>query len=218
MSGSYVIKQGNQVSKTATNSKQAIEWYEKAKDINLHTPLIHKLIGKTITMEYIDKTADTDVVSLCNVIDSYNSKTLNVKKWNVYIDRCNKHIKEQKLNREYIDVLDNNHIADVMNNNVSFCHGDSAIDNFITRGDHIYFIDPIYSEKDFTSWLLDVSKLAMSLNRFNEASRYEYVMSRYAEYPMKQLELSHWLRFYKYTDNKKVCQEKIEELYHVSKN
>lgn len=216
MSGSYVIKQGNVVSKTASNSKQAIWWYEHAVNIGLHVPKIHKLIGNTITMEYIDKTAETDVISLCNVIESYDDKKLNDKKWSVYVHRCQTHLTEQGLPKKYIEPLEK--IDETMNKNISFMHGDSAIDNFITRGDHIYFIDPIYAKNDYTSWLLDVSKLAMSLNRFSEKLKYEYVCSRYWRYPMKELELSHWIRFYKYTDNKHVCKNKIEELYNACKN
>lgn len=215
MSGSYVIKQGNKVSKTAINSKQAISWYEIARDMGLHVPAIHKLIGDTITMEYIDKTAETDVISLCNVIDSYQNTKLNDWSWDVYVQRCKEHLQAQKLPKKYIDVLNNPKIENTMNKNKSFSHGDSAIDNFITRGDHIYFIDPIYSKSDYTSWLLDISKLAMSLNRFEESEKYQYVMSRYWAYPMKELEMSHWIRFYKYTDNKKICKSKIEELYNA---
>ena len=216
MSGSYVVKQGNKVSKTADNSHQAIKWYEYANAINLHVPVIYKLIGKTITMEYIEPTSPTDTVSLCNVIDSYKNKKMNNNDWSVYIARCIQHLADSPLRRELIDFLKN--ITDVMNNNKSFCHGDSAIDNFITRGDHIYFIDPIYADNDFTSWLLDVSKLAMSFNRFDNKAEYQYVMNRYKEYPMHELELSHWIRFYKYTDNKKICLQKIEECADACKN
>jgi capsule biosynthesis phosphatase len=215
MSGSYVIKQGDKVSKTAINSKSAILWYDKAKELGLHVPEIYKLIGNTITMEYINTTRDTDVISLCNVIDSYKTKPLNKHTYKVYVQRVESHLENENLSKTYLSILDTKKMSDVMNNNISFCHGDSAIDNFITRGDHIYFIDPIYSSNDFTSWLLDVSKLLMSLNRFGFDVMYDYVSSRYSKYPMKELELSHWIRFHKYTDNKEVCKAKMEELYNA---
>ena len=218
MSGSYVVKQGNKVHKTADNSHQAIKWYELATEMSLHVPIIYKLIGKTITMEYISETSKTNIVSLCNVIDSYQDKKLNNNDWAVYVKRLENHVSDMKLPENFLEPFESEYLANTMNKNKSFCHGDSAIDNFITRGDHIYFIDPIYAQDDYTSWLLDISKLAKSLNRFAMLKEYEYVCSRYFNYPMKQLELSHWIRFYKYTDNKEFCYQKIEELYNACKN
>ena len=54
----------------------------------------------------------------------------------------------------------------------------------------------------------------MSLRRFEGVTdRYDYVLDRFKEYPMIELELTHWIRFYKYTDQKEKCLEVIDELF-----
>ena len=62
--------------------------------------------------------------------------------------------------------------SDYYNENKSFCHGDSAIDNFIFDGKDYYMIDPIYNPDLYSSWLLDVSKIMQSLKRFGYKVEY----------------------------------------------
>jgi len=216
MSGSYVLRQNDLVYKTQRNAIDVIDWYKKANKINLPIPQVYKLIGDTITMDFIEKSCDNNISKICDQIESYKDIKLNENDFDVYIERLIKHIDESNLSRSFIEFFPD---IDYMNENKSFCHGDASIDNFITYNKKIFNIDPIYSKSDYTSWLLDISKLSMSCERFNvmfgRIEGNDYMRARYKNIPMASLELTHWIRFYKYTDDKKSCLQKIEGLCDV---
>ena len=147
MSGAYIIKQGNVVNKTADNSHKVIEWYDIASKI-VNTPKIHKLIGNTITMEYIEPIGDVDVEKLCNTLENFKTIPSHKVTFDSYIDRVKTHWynnwpdQEEDWNwlEDLTEYLDENH---------SFCHGDASIDNFISSWNQdIVMIDPIY-EKNY---------------------------------------------------------------------
>jgi len=210
MSGAYIVKQGDVVNKTADNSHSAIAWYDIASKL-VNTPKIHKLIGKTITMQYIKPTGEVNLENLCDTLEEFKNIPSYRVDFDTYIDRVKNHWygnwPDQETDWNWL-----NSISDICNENHSFCHGDASIDNFINNRNKIYMIDPIHEEKLWSSWLLDISKLLMSLKRFNRPDDYLYVKERYKEYPLRTLELTWWIRFYKYTDNQSLCLERIEEL------
>ncbi len=216
MSGSYVLRQNDLVYKTQSNAIDVIDWYKKAEALNLPVPKVHKLVGGTITMDYIEKLNDNNISKICDQIETYKNIKLNENNFDVYINRLIEHIDNANLSRSLMEFLPD---IDYMNENKSFCHGDASIDNFITSDKKIYNIDPIYNKNDYTSWLLDISKLSMSCERFNimfgRIEGNDYMRARYKNIPMKSLELTHWIRFYKYTDDKKLCLQKIEGLCDV---
>ena len=165
-------------------------------------------------MEYIEPIGDVDVEKLCNTLENFKTIPSHKVTFDSYIDRVKTHWynnwpdQEEDWNwlEDLTEYLDENH---------SFCHGDASIDNFISSWNQdIVMIDPIYEKELWSSWLLDVSKLQMSLRRFEGVTdRYDYVLDRFKEYPMIELELTHWIRFYKYTDQKEKCLEVIDELF-----
>ena len=166
---------------------KVIEWYDIASKI-VNTPKIHKLIGNTITMEYIEPIGDVDVEKLCNTLENFKTIPSHKVTFDSYIDRVKTHWynnwpdQEEDWNwlEDLTEYLDENH---------SFCHGDASIDNFISSWNQdIVMIDPIYEKELWSSWLLDVSKLQMSLRRFEGVTdRYDSVSYTHLTLPTKRI-------------------------------
>tara|TARA_R100000808_G_C2129349_1_gene138875 strand:- start:351 stop:1358 length:1008 start_codon:yes stop_codon:yes gene_type:complete len=215
MSGAYICRQNNYVYKTHNNSKFVVQWYENAKKYVL-IPKIYRIIGNTITMEYIKSTESVCLSKLINELLKFKKVKTNKNDFASYIDRIDKHLIENNLERKYLDLLKK--YTNYYNENKSFCHGDAGIDNFISNKQNIYFIDPIYEKDLYSSWLLDISKLLKSLKRFNRLNDYKFVLSKFNTIVILILELTWWIRFYKYTNDKKNCLIEIEKLYNAITN
>lgn len=215
MSGAYICRQNNYVHKTDKNSKFVVEWFDLAKKY-VAVPKIYKIVGNTITMEFIKTTEPVSLSKLINELLKFKKIKADKNDFNSYIDRIDKHLTENNLEKKYLDLLKkyNNYY----NENKSFCHGDAAIDNFISNKQNIYFIDPIYEKDLYSSWLLDISKLLKSLKRFNRLNDYKFLLSKFNIIQILVLELSWWIRFYKYTNDKKKCLTEMENLYNVITN
>jgi hypothetical protein len=162
-------------------------------------------------MQYIEESQPVDIKTLCDTLDKFKNIPTHTADFDTYVDRVKNHWYSNWPDKE-IDWTWLEDISEVCNTNYSFCHGDASIDNFINYWNEIYMIDPIYEKELWSSWLIDISKLLMSLKRFDNMGAYEYVKLRYKKYPLHELELTHWIRFYKYTDKPNECMERINEL------
>jgi thiamine kinase-like enzyme len=120
--------------------------------------------------------------------------------FSTYSERVKDH-----LHQSEIAVIDINKIytflyfiSDRMNVEKSFCHGDFTVDNLIITQNSICLIDP--NPIEYSSWLLDISKLAHSFRRFGYLDDLKYVYSRYDDDRslITLLELTHWVRILKY--------------------
>ena len=157
MSGATIFRAGDQVHKTADNTEDVIKWFDLSKSSSLCTPKIHKVVGNTISMEYIDENCKIDYEILLNQLEE-NGRYCHHKipDFNTYIERVKSHNQDKK----YLTLLEK--YSDFYNRNKSFCHGDASIDNILCRDKTLYFIDPIYLSGVYSSWLLDVSKTLCS--------------------------------------------------------
>ena len=88
------------------------------------------------------------------------------------------------------------------------------------RDKTLYFIDPIYLSGVYSSWLLDVSKTLCSLKRFDKKDLYSNILERYSNIrvELQVLEMSHWIRMFKYHSDPNKVKFEIECLYESFKN
>ena len=93
-----------------------------------------------------------------------------------------------------------------MNERKTLCHGDFTVDNILNSNNTHYLIDPIYIRNLYSSWLLDVSKYALSLKLNNQVSNYNKLYEHYDQHTniIKLLELTQWIRIRTYND----CESK----------
>ena len=215
MSGATIFRAGNQVHKTADNTPSAIKWYELARSSSLCIPKIYKVVGKTLSLEYIDHNTEIDFDILLNQLEE-NSRYYhhNIPNFDTYIERIRSHGQDKK----YLIILEK--YSQFYNKNRSFCHGDASIDNILCRDKTLYFIDPIYLPEVYSSWLLDISKNLTSLKRFDRIKDYEYVLGKYSHIKneLLVLEMSHWIRMKKYHPNPNYVMNQVENLYESFKN
>lgn len=86
----------------------------------------------------------------------------------------------------------------------TFCHGDFSLENIICNEKGLFLIDPIYDEKSYSSWLLDFSKLLMSLRKNDMMIERDFILSMFSKLEtdaLNILEISQWIRIYKYSPN-----------------
>ena len=91
-------------------------------------------------------------------------------------------------------------------------HGDFSLDNLIQTDKGLFFIDPIYNENQWSSYLLDISKLLHSYHRYNRMFEHEIFMNMWIDknitsYRLKLLELTQFIRVLKYIPDDKVRKE-----------
>lgn len=167
----YVIKECNKV-----NALDVNDWFDKAREYGYNVPKVYSRTYNKMRMEYLEgkpghiipfnenKNLATDIAM---IIISFNSVpgnyTFDAKKYVEHIHRhinglsSDKHVKKAcKHLMEYKDMI-----------TPSFCHGDLTMMNVIVKDKKIYMIDPSVNN-DFSSYMLDLAKLRMSLNRYNQ--------------------------------------------------
>ena len=214
LSGADIYRAGDVVHKTSDNTLLAAKWYDISKSSLLKTPEIYKVVGQTLSMEYINHNSDIDFDIVVNQLENNsNYYHHNIPDFSTYVDR----IKSKGLNDKYTIELQKH--SDFFNKQKSFCHGDASIDNILCRDKVIHYIDPIYLPDVYSSWLLDISKLLTSLKRFDKLTTYNHIITRYdIKKELLALEMSHWIRMYHYHSSKEYVMIKIEELYESLKN
>lgn len=205
LSGNEVfITDDRLVSKTCDNALKVALWHERALDLQYHVPKVHSVIGKTLNLEFVNGRSylpGTIRNKLCDLAESFKDYSpLEHGTFKTYARRVKDHLNQSELSEEVSNkiysllYLEN----DRMNCEVSFCHGDFTVDNLIITPHTICMIDP--NPTEYSSWLLDISKLAHSFRRFQLSGDLDYLYKRYAsdEKLIKLLELTHWVRILKY--------------------
>ena len=214
LSGADIYRAGDTVHKTADNSLSVMKWFDISKSSNLKIPKIHKLVGKTISMEYINHNLNVDIDIVVRQLESNaNYHHHSIPDFVTYIDRVQSKGLDKKYGQELIKY------STFFDTHKSFCHGDASIDNILCRDNIIYYIDPIYLPDVYSSWLLDIYKLLTSLKRFDRMSEYTKVLNKYdIKKQLLALEMSHWIRMYNYHSSKEYVMKQIEKLYEFIKD
>lgn len=212
LSGAIVERRGNKVYKTAKNSLESAAWYKEASAY-IPTIKVHSLIGETLCIDYIEKTDEPTVFQINSILETFKNTTDYVS-FDTYIDRLNDHM--NLYNPWYKDayiykLLDHKAFYEA---NKSFMHGDFSLDNMINNNGILYLIDPNKVPNVYSSWLLDLSKLLQSSNRFNNKFFYDYFYNQYSSIStdLLLLEISHWIRMRKYHSDKEYVDSNIELL------
>lgn len=207
-SGADVELRDGRVYKTNKDSLAAADWYRQASFL-CNTPKIYSVIGDTLCMEYIEKDSEPNIQELVLTIADFSAIRID-SDFNNYVTRIKNHV---TYNKEHFGVdfsfvlkeLNNLSLIEGMNEHASFCHGDLSLDNVIRRGGKNYLIDPIFEDSscNYSSFLLDVSKLMYSLRKRGLMHLHKYVLGSFcyaveSEKTIPILELTQWLRVYKY--------------------
>ena len=82
------------------------------------------------------------------------------------------------------------------------------------------YIDPIYLPDVYSSWLLDISKFLTSLKRCGNMKTYNVTIEKYGDikHELRILEMSHWIRMYKYHMSKDYVMKQIEDIYELTRD
>lgn len=223
LSGAIVQVIGDTVAKTAPNAKAVVAWYREAQARGYQVPKILSVTGDTINMERVKGHTLTHGhyphqidMALMDMKRMINTKQhhQNNGDWGTYIRRVEHHIREdriiQKMDWMITPMM---YRMDNINSHLSFCHGDLTLDNMMTFSgrcaadfDALVYIDPNPMTDIFSSWTLDLSKLAMSCV-LHRATRYLDQLYDFGEEnglrrtDMNTLILTHWIRMLKYVRN-----------------
>ena len=203
-SGAHVEKRGDRIFKTHHDSIDAAKWYNMAAPL-VNVPIVHSMIGETLSLEYLeDNGAYFKMDDVNDAIDKfalYKTKEPFYK----YIERMGAHVAANinpDGNNDFVEIMKLIHEKDVVEycyNHGSFMHGDLSLENVIQTDKGLYFIDPIYKEDQWSSYLLDISKMLHSYRKYNRMFEYEVFLNGWVkqgedEYILRLLEVTQWIR------------------------
>lgn len=227
LSGSDIYTDGRLVHKTDARAHEVNEWFDVAKTLSIDVPKVERVVGETMTMEYIkhDKDFFSDFPHRAlSYIQECLEKFKKVeyqdeKNFSEYIERIRQHIADSPIRQ---DVLLRSVVFDGLNEieppKESFGHGDFGITNMLFNNDSVTLIDPIPSA--FTCTELDVAKFIASLY-INEYSQKEIDLARrvlcsYNELRIEDINIlvrCELTRVIKYHPKKEFIIELIQNVY-----
>lgn len=210
LTGADVYTDGIWVHKTDKNSLEAGEWFQKADSI-VKVPKIERIVGDTITMEFIDhdpyyfKNHPYRALGIIqeNLEKFRRTKTNKKFTFQNYYDRIKGHVELSGVQNFEITLKNLNNLWIKQ----TFSHGDFGITNLLFKDHELYLIDPIYN--GFGSYELDAAKFCASL-AINNYSFYLLdlslkTLSRFCEIDFEEfkiLVLAEVIRVYKYHPDK----------------
>lgn len=218
-SGASVEKRGDRVFKTHEDSLDAARWYNMAAPL-VNVPIVHSMIGRTLSLEYLeDNGAYFKMDEVNAAIDKFSLYKID-QPFDLYIKRMAKHVEANNDFHDILPLLMQGDAALGFIGKGSFMHGDLSLENIIQTNKGLYFIDPIYNEDQWSSYLLDISKMLHSYRKYNRMFEYEVFLNTWLkrgedEYILKLLEVTQWIRVVKYIPDpimKKDIHEKTKLL------
>lgn len=221
-SGAKVEKRGDRIFKTHTDSIDAAKWYNMAAPL-VNVPIVHSMIGQTLSLEYLeDNGAYFKMDDVNDAINKFSLYPINIS-FDFYIERMQKHYKANDDFYEIDNLLKTPLIKEFCDKHVSFMHGDLSLENIIQTDKGMYLIDPIYNERQWSSYLLDISKMMHSYRKYNRMFEYEVFTNGWvqkfnqnfgvdvARYILQVLEVTQWIRVVKYIPDPIVKKEYHEK-------
>ena len=199
-SGAKVEKRGNRIFKTHYDSLNAAKWYNMAAPLT-NVPIVHSMIGQTLSLEYLESNGKYFKIDEVNdAITKFSLYKIN-QPFQKYIDRIKSHCKENEDFYDIITLLEN--VKKYCDKHGTFMHGDLSLENLIQTDDGLYFIDPVYKEDQWSSYLLDISKMMHSYRKYNRMFEYEVFLNTWVkrgedEYILRLLEVTQWIRVIRY--------------------
>lgn len=218
-SGESIRREGNKVLKTGKSSKMQYDWYKVLNSYpnsSVHIPKVYGITLETLYMQYIhgdsanlNPSRFTEIVGFIEEISKIEfSANCNIKK---YCENVLSHIDEEWTREVCNKIME---MEKVFHSHLSFCHGDTTLSNCILTKENFFMIDPAY-KSDYNSYLVDFSKLRMSLNGFEENlnlhrsdmnKEYVTALEKFDKYLyekgildlVKLLEIANWIRLHNF--------------------
>ena len=235
--GKYVVKECKNVDAMAVS-----DWFEKANSCGYNVPKVYARTYNKMRMECIDGIPGNIV--LFNENPNF-AKTMAMMiigfagisgKYEFDVDDYNRYIETNSLDyisTKYVRIAEGLLSTYGYRITPTFCHGDLTTMNTIIKEDgSIYMIDPI-PYNTFSSYLIDLAKLRMSLNGYNALfynEDMEYSDKCHLEVLdrllininlygiVRVLEFTCWVRLIKYRYNNKSQYNKVlQRLIELSK-
>ena len=224
LSGGEIYTDGKVVHKQDKNAHQTRKWFANAECIGIQTPIIHRVVGETITMDYIEHDEDFFSNNFWMALATVQTQLDKMKiasphryqdglKFINYIDR----IKEHANNSGQTKLIE---IASELTKyelSRSFSHGDFGIKNMLFNNCDMHLIDPICGVFGCTE--LDAAKFCASLlineypiRLFNQSLNYLALANDINKAMLKLLVSAEVTRVYKYHPNKEFIMECIDNV------
>jgi capsule biosynthesis phosphatase len=218
-SGAKVEKRGDRIFKTHHDSLDAARWYNMAAPL-VNVPIVHSMIGETLSLEYLeDNGAFFKMDDINEAINTFSLYKIDMH-FSSYVERMKSHVKANNDFHEIIPLLEEKNVDIFCSMRGTFMHGDLSLENVIQTDKGLYFIDPIYKEDQWNSFLLDISKMMHSYRKYNRMFEYEVFLNGWLqrdssldEYILRLLEVSQWIRVIRYIEDKIVKQDMVEKTH-----
>ena len=213
-SGAEIQRRGDRIYKTHKNAIDAAKWYAKAAPL-INVPKIHSLIGETLCMEYLQSNGENfkidDIIGMINTFSMGPAQGV----FPLYLEKLKAHCDYHNDYHEIIDFLEKD--LDYFDVEKSFMHGDLSIENIITTDNGAYLIDPLWSEDQYSSYLLDISKMMCSLALHGRMFERDIFFNKCLKefdingVTIHALVMAHYIRILKYAPNK-IISKRIKDL------
>jgi len=214
--GKFVVKECKSVDSVAIS-----DWFDAARLYGYNVPKVYARTYNKMRMEHIPGTPgneikfssfDNIVLRIANTIISFagipGEYEFDFGKYEEYVmTNC-----VDSFSKEYVPIVMDKVFEYRKKIIPSFCHGDLTTMNTIINDGEIYLIDPI-PHNSFSSYLMDIAKLRMSINGYNDIFYSDELINDNALYLQSldrlllalniydvviALELSCWIRLIKY--------------------
>ena len=222
LSGTEIYTDGKVVHKQDPNAHATREWFTTTQSTEIKTPIIHRVVGDTITMDYVEHDENYFVENFHKALGIVQSnleimKTIDnesVFTFEAYRSRIRDHAanSNQKL------LMDVAVRLNTMFLQPSFAHGDFGIKNMLFKDGDMYLIDPICNVFGCTA--LDAAKFCASLiinkyptNLIEKSIDYISVMNDINRFELITLISSEITRVYKYHPDKNFIMECVKYVY-----
>lgn len=219
-SGAKVEKRGNRIFKTHYDSLDAAKWYNMASPL-VNVPQVHSMIGQTLSLEYlIDNGHNFKIDDVNDAITKFLLYR-TYEPFYKYIERMAAHCVIHEKDGIFIfdkilRLIHEENVVEYCNRHSTFMHGDLSVENIIQTDNGMFLIDPIYKENQWSSYLLDISKMMHSYRKYNRMFEYEVFLNGWVkegldEYILRLLEITQWIRVIKYIPDSELKQEYSEK-------
>lgn len=222
LSGSDIYTDGVLVHKTASNAHEVAKWYKETGSA-VRTPEIHRVVGDTLTMDYIEHDEDffkhspyKALAMIQEALDEFGEIPVTKKflTFDDYIARIVGHVQLAKLD-VFNDVVER--LANI-ELDYGYCHGDFGIKNMLFNQYDMYLIDPIPNV--FGCRELDIAKFIASLiiNKYSPAEQDLAINTLLAynhwidKYDLLTLTAAEIIRVYKYHPDKDFIIQCVDDL------
>lgn len=222
LSGTEIFTDGKVVHKQDPNAHETNKWFNEASVADIKTPVIHRVVGQTITMDYIEHDEEfffRNYHVAMGLIQTQLEKmkalpAMDKLKYSSYMQRIEEHARNS--GRE--ELIENAMLLHNYDLERSFSHGDFGIKNMLFKDQELYLIDPICNVFGCTA--IDAAKFCASLliNHYPEtyvrkSIDFMSVVNDINRNMLTKLTRAEITRVYKYHPDKNFIMECFDNVY-----